>query len=175
MVAKFMLLSVFWDIKDWNFSCRVLQIPYWLYFDLPYLYLEWYRRSWLITSEDYLVNKSIIKNCRMGYNWFPWDVKFGSNYRDDGTEQPGQPFCWQDFLDPNSWGFLLGQLWIVNYYIKCLSNNPSNEDINTGVSREIILQEIVHVGILILVWSWKIYFRLLRSNNNQKFIDKHLM
>ena len=33
-------------------------------------------------------------------------------------------------------GFLLCQLWIVNYYIKCLSNNLSN-----GVSREMIFQK----------------------------------
>ena len=30
--------------------------------------------------------------------------------------------------------FLLHQLWIVNYYVKSLSNNLSNENINTGVS-----------------------------------------
>ena len=30
--------------------------------------------------------------------------------------------------------FLLRQLWIVNYYIKSLSINLSNENINTGVS-----------------------------------------
>ena len=37
--------------------------------------------------------------------------------------------------------FLLGQLWIVNYYVKSLSNNLSNENIKTGVSREIIFQK----------------------------------
>ena len=36
--------------------------------------------------------------------------------------------------------FLLRQLWIVNYYVKSLSNNLRNENINTGISREIILQ-----------------------------------
>ena len=35
---------------------------------------------------------------------------------------------------------LLHQLLIVNYYVKSLSNNFSNETINTGVSREIIFQ-----------------------------------
>ena len=37
-------------------------------------------------------------------------------------------------------GFLC-QLWLVNYYIKCLSNNLSNENIKTGVSREMIFQK----------------------------------
>ena len=30
--------------------------------------------------------------------------------------------------------FLQHQLWIINYYIKSLSNNLSNENIKTGVS-----------------------------------------
>ena len=30
------------------------------------------------------------------------------------------------------------QLWIVNYYVISLSNNLSNENIKTGVSREMI-------------------------------------
>ena len=38
-------------------------------------------------------------------------------------------------------GFLQRQLWMVNYYVKCLSNNLSNENINTGVSREMIFQK----------------------------------
>ena len=37
--------------------------------------------------------------------------------------------------------FLQRQLWIVNYYIKSLSNNLSNENIKTGVSREMIFQK----------------------------------
>ena len=45
--------------------------------------------------------------------------------------------------------FLLRQLWIINYYFKSSSNDLSNEDINTGVSREMI----VHFGILIHVSS----------------------
>ena len=36
--------------------------------------------------------------------------------------------------------FLLRQLWTVNYYVKSSSNNLSNENIKTGVSREIIFQ-----------------------------------
>ena len=36
-------------------------------------------------------------------------------------------------------GFLLRQLWIINYYVKCSSNNLNNENINTGVSRGIII------------------------------------
>ena len=37
--------------------------------------------------------------------------------------------------------FLLRQLLIVNYYVKSLSNNISNENTNTGVSRKTIFQE----------------------------------
>ena len=37
--------------------------------------------------------------------------------------------------------FLLRQLWIVNYYVKSSSNNPSNENITLCVSREMILQK----------------------------------
>ena len=37
--------------------------------------------------------------------------------------------------------FLLSQLWIVNYYVKSSSNNLSNENIKTGVSREMIFQK----------------------------------
>ena len=37
--------------------------------------------------------------------------------------------------------FLQHQLWIVNYYIKSLSNNLSNENSKTGVFREMILQK----------------------------------
>ena len=33
------------------------------------------------------------------------------------------------------------QLWIVNYYIKSLSHNLSNENIKTGVSREMRIQK----------------------------------
>ena len=35
---------------------------------------------------------------------------------------------------------LLHQIWIVNYYVKCLSDDLSNDNKNTGVSREVILQ-----------------------------------
>ena len=35
--------------------------------------------------------------------------------------------------------FLQCQLWIVNYYVKSLSTNLSNKNINTGVSREMII------------------------------------
>jgi len=42
---------------------------------------------------------------------------------------------------PISRGFLLRQLWIVKYYVRCSSNNLSNENINTGVSREMIFQK----------------------------------
>ena len=35
---------------------------------------------------------------------------------------------------------LLHQIWIINYYVKCLSENLSNENKNTGVSREIVIQ-----------------------------------
>ena len=37
--------------------------------------------------------------------------------------------------------FLLCQIWIVNYNIKSLSNNLSNETIKTGVSREMIFEK----------------------------------
>ena len=37
--------------------------------------------------------------------------------------------------------FLQRQLWMVNYYVKISSNNLSNENIKTGVSREMILQK----------------------------------
>ena len=36
---------------------------------------------------------------------------------------------------------LLRQIWIVNYYVKCSSDNLSNENKNTGVSREMIFQK----------------------------------
>ena len=37
--------------------------------------------------------------------------------------------------------FLQRQLWIINYYVKSLSNNLSNENIMTGVSREMIFKK----------------------------------
>ena len=40
----------------------------------------------------------------------------------------------------NSRVFLQRQLWIVNYYVKSSSNNLNNENIKTGVSREMIFQ-----------------------------------
>jgi hypothetical protein len=67
-----------------------------------------------------------------------------------------------------SQGFLLRQLWIVNYSVKCQSNNLSNENINTDISKEMIFQVQVHFGILIHILSWNIYFRLLRRNNELK-------
>ena len=51
--------------------------------------------------------------------------------------------------------FLLHQLWIVNYFVKSLSNNLSNENIKTGASRDIGISKIVHFGILIHVLSWR--------------------
>ena len=50
------------------------------------------------------------------------------------------------YLDSKLFGpisrvFLLRQLWIVNYDVKTSSNNLSNENINTVVSREIILKK----------------------------------
>ena len=42
----------------------------------------------------------------------------------------------------------------VNNYAKCSSNNFSNENINIGVSREMIYtSKIVHFGILVHVLS----------------------
>ena len=38
--------------------------------------------------------------------------------------------------------FLQRQLWIVNYYMKRISNNFSDEKIKTGVSREIHISKI---------------------------------
>ena len=40
-----------------------------------------------------------------------------------------------------SWVLLLRQIWIVINYVKCLSDNLSNEIKNTDVSREMILQK----------------------------------
>ena len=50
------------------------------------------------------------------------------------------------YLDSKLFGpisrvFLLRQLWIVNYDIKTLSSNLINENVNTVVSREIILKK----------------------------------
>ena len=42
----------------------------------------------------------------------------------------------------NSRGFLLRQIWILKNYVKSLSNNLSNENMNTGVSREIVIQKM---------------------------------
>ena len=53
----------------------------------------------------------------------------------------------------NSRGFLLRRLLIVNYDVKFSLDNLSNENINTGVSREITFQKIVTFGILIHVLS----------------------
>ena len=44
---------------------------------------------------------------------------------------------------------LLCQIWIVNYYVKCLSDNLSKKNKNTDFSRE----KKVHFGILIHVLS----------------------
>ena len=46
--------------------------------------------------------------------------------------------------------FLLCQLWIVNYCLKSLSNNLSNKNINTGITREMVFQKKVHFGIHVL-------------------------
>ena len=46
-------------------------------------------------------------------------------------------FIWKH----NSRVFLQRQLWIVNYYVKSSSNNLSNGNIKTGVSREMIFQK----------------------------------
>ena len=46
---------------------------------------------------------------------------------------------------------MLTELWIVKY----LSNNLSNENIKTVVSREMIFQKIFHFGNLIHVLSWR--------------------
>ena len=51
---------------------------------------------------------------------------------------------------------------IVNYYVKCLSDNLSNENKNWCFHRSDI-SKIVYLGILIHVLSWNIYFRLLRK------------
>ena len=48
---------------------------------------------------------------------------------------------WWSFWGAKSRVFLLRQIWIVNYYVKSSSNNLSNENINTSVSREIIFQK----------------------------------
>ena len=37
--------------------------------------------------------------------------------------------------------FLICQIWIVDYYVKSSENNLSNENIKTGVSREMIFQK----------------------------------
>ena len=47
---------------------------------------------------------------------------------------------WANNCD-NSRVLLLCQIWIVNYYVKYLSDNLSNENKNTGVSGEVILQK----------------------------------
>ena len=41
----------------------------------------------------------------------------------------------------NSRVLLVRQIWIVNFYVKCSSHNLSNENKNTGVSREVIYQK----------------------------------
>ena len=43
--------------------------------------------------------------------------------------------------EDHSQGFLLHQLWIIDYYVKCSLNNLSNENITTGVSREMTIQK----------------------------------
>ena len=50
-------------------------------------------------------------------------------------------FCQFTKFTHKSVGVLLHQLWIVNYYVKCSSNNLSNDNKNTGGSREMILQK----------------------------------
>ena len=50
----------------------------------------------------------------------------------------GEPSCGVEDI---SRVFLLRQIVIINYYVKSLSNNLSNENIKTGVSTEMILQK----------------------------------
>ena len=64
---------------------------------------------------------------------------------------------------------------IVNYYVKFSLDDLSNENKNTGVSREMVFQKyVVHFGNLIHVLSWNIYFRLLRRKHteNQQLFDR---
>ena len=75
----------------------------------------------------------------------------------------------------HSWVLLFRQIWIVNYYVKCLSDNLSNnENKNNCGSRKIDISKIVHFGILIHVLSWNIYFRLLKKKRELK-INNYLM
>ena len=73
-----------------------------------------------------------------------------------------QVVCQRNTLTQKLRVLLLCQIWIVNYYVKCSSDNLSNENKNTDISK------IVHFGISIHVLSWNIYFRLLRKNRNWK-------
>ena len=80
--------------------------------------------------------------------------------------------------------FLLHHLWIVNYYVKSPSNIIRNENIKTGVSRDMIFtSKIVQFSILIHVLSWRQqthqclcfhnwdYFTNFWQNNWQCIID----
>ena len=62
--------------------------------------------------------------------------------------------------------FLQHQLWIVNYYVKSLSNNLIIENIRAGVSREMIMifQKKVHFCISIHI--------CLENNNVYVFITE---
>ena len=65
-----------------------------------------------------------------------------------------------------NWGkysqvFLLRQLWTVNYYVKSLSNNLSNKDINTEVNwcfQRNDISKKVHFDILVHILSWRKHF-----------------
>ena len=62
----------------------------------------------------------------------------------------------------------------MNYYVKCLSDNLSNKNKNSGVSREMILQKLVHFVILSHILSWNIHSTLLRKKTkteNQQLFD----
>jgi len=59
---------------------------------------------------------------------------------------------------------LLRQIWIVNYYIKCSSDNLNNKNNKHWCFQRNDISRTVHFGILIHVLSWNIYFRLLRKN-----------
>ena len=54
---------------------------------------------------------------------------------------PSQPVKQKVMLRPKSRVVLPRPIWMVNYYVKSFSNNLSNENIKTGVSRKMILQK----------------------------------
>ena len=68
--------------------------------------------------------------------------------------------------------FLLRQIWIVNYYVKCWSDNLSNEKKHWCFQRNDIL-EIVHFGILSHILSLNIYLDYWQKTGteNQQLFD----